>query len=592
MPSTPENNRSSLLLVEDCFASQDARFLETLRGVHSAKWLASFADRWKKDPRPWARQQILAYLDLPLNCPGHQPIVKRLFKQAEENKDHELMGAFLAAFDTLVRRLRHQHWRWDRNTRQSYAIERLATPRNVIPRDGQTYKVTTYDYRARKNVTREEPMRMPRNGRLFTHHTRYYLRRRVWRFFRWLGYRNPAGYPAAIASALKHYRDEDLEKGENILDSWSLLNICFRGSDALIFKPDHIGLAEGHSLAELKATPRFSKAWETHEAARVLHGLIVGAHSQLVRMWAIEMFRRVGKSIELTPEELLALLDHDDEHVQQFGAELFETQAGLEKLSVNTWLELLKTRNLTALASLCAAFEKHVSGERLTLAQCIELTCVKPAPVARLGFRFLQARQISPDVISALAALTSAQCPVIAGEVAAWALARLGTAETYNLNAVSRFFDSLLSETRAAAWAWLVAEGSLGYRDAALWSRLAETPFEDLRLKMVDELERRERRPDPDRLAQVWSAVLLGVHRGGRQKAKAVRQIAEAIAAEAGRVPALLPVLAVAVRSVRGPEMRIGLAAVMTLLAQRPELAEAVREKLPELKFTAEAATT
>jgi len=580
-----------MLLVEDCFASQDARFLESLRGVTSAKWLAGFADRWKKDPRPWARQQILAYLDSPLSCPGHQPIVKRLFKQAEENKDTELMGAFLAAFDTLVRRVRRQKWHWDRATRQSYTTERLATPRDTVPLDGRTRTVSTYDYRARKMLTRQEPMRMPRHGRLFSHRTRYYLHRRVWRFFRWLGYRQPADYPAAIAPALKHYRDEDLEKGENILDSWSLLNICFRGSDALIFEPDHIGLAEGHSLAELKAAPRFAKAWETPEAARVLHGLIVGAHSQLVRMWAIEMFRRAGKSLELTPEELLALLDHADERVQQFGAELFETQSGLEKLSVTKWLELLRTKNLTALASLCAAFEKHVTGERLTLAQCIELTCVRPVPVAKLGFRFLQARPISSDVTSALAALGSAQCAVIAGEITTWALVRLGTAEAYNLNAVSRFFDSLLAETRAAAWTWLVAEGSPGYRDSELWSRLAETPFEDLRLKMVDELERRARQPDPDRLAQVWSAVLLGVHRGGRQKAKAVRQIAEAIAAEPTRAPALLPVLAVAIRSVRGPEMRAGLASVMTLLAQRPELTEAVRTKLPELKFTTEAAT-
>lgn len=580
-----------MLLVEDCFASQDARFLEALRGVTSAKWLASFADRWKKDPRPWARQQIFAYLDLPLSCPGHQPIVKRLFKQAEENKDTELMGAFLAAFDTLVRRVRRQKWHWDRATRQSYTTERLATPRDTIPLDGQTRTVSTYDYRARKMITRQEPMRMPRHGRLFSQRTRYYLHRRVWRFFRWLGYRQPADYPAAIAPALKHYRDEDLEKGEHILDSWSLLNICFRGSEALAFKPDHIGLAEGHSLAELKAAPRFAKAWETPEAARVLHGVIIGAHSQLVRMWAMEMFRRVGKSLELTPVELLALLDHEDERVQQFGAELFETQSGLEKLSVTTWLDLLRTKNLTALATLCAAFEKHVTGERLALAQCIELTCARPVPVAKLGFRFLQARSISPDVTPALAALASAQCAVVAGEIATWTLARLGTAEAYNLNAVSRFFDSLLPETRAAAWTWLVAEGSLGYRDSALWSRLAETPFEDLRLKMVDELERRERQPDPDRLAQVWSAVLLGVHRGGRQKAKAVRQLAEAIAAEPARSPALLPVLVVAIRSVRGPEMRVGLASVMTLLAQRPELIDAVRANLPELKFTTEAAT-
>jgi len=580
-----------MLLVEECFTSQDAGFLKALRGITSAKLLAPFADRWKKDPRPWARQQIFAYLDQPLSCPGHQPIVKRLFKQAEENKDTELIGAFLVAFDTLVRRVRKQRWRWDRESRQSYTIEELITPRNVIPRDGQTRKFSSYDYNARRMTTTQVPVPIPRNGRLFTFRTRYYLRRRAWRFFRWLGYARPAEFPAAIAPALRRYDDEDLEKGENILDSWALLNICFRGSNALQFGPAHVGIVEGHSLAELKASPRFARAWETPEAARVLHGLIVGARSQLVRMWAMEMFRRVGTSLELTPEELLALLDHPDEQVQQFGAGLFETQGGLEKLPVSTWLDLLRTKNLTALATLCVAFEKHVTGERLTLAQCLELCRAKPVPVARLGFRFLQARPISPEMTLSLAALAGAQCPAFADEMAAWALARLGTEEVYNVNAVSRFFDSLLSETRAAAWEWLIVGNSPAYRDAELWSRLAETPFEDLRLKLVDRLALRLLRPDSDRLAQVWCAVLLGVHRGGRQKAKAVRQLMEAIAAEPARAPALLPVIAVAIRSVRGPEMRAGLAAVMTLVAQRPELADAVREKLPELKFQTEAAT-
>jgi AmiR/NasT family two-component response regulator len=78
---------------------------------------------------------------------------------------------------------------------------------------------------------------------------------------------------------------------------------------------------------------------------------------------------------------------------------------------------------------------------------------------------------------------------------------------------------------------------------------------------------------------------LLGVHRGGRQKAKAVQQIAQAIVADPARVESLLPVLAVAVRSVRGPETRAGLAAVVSLVEAQPQLTDAVRRHLPELKF-------
>jgi hypothetical protein len=182
--------------------------------------------------------------------------------------------------------------------------------------------------------------------------------------------------------------------------------------------------------------------------------------------------------------------------------------------------------------------------------------------------------------------LAKAESPAVAGEIATWALARVGTAETYQLDPVSSFFDSLVQETRDAAWAWLVTGNSPGYRDAVLWSRLAETPFDDLRLKLVDHLALRAKRPDSDRLTPVWCAVLLGVHRGGRQKAKAVRQLAEAISAEPAKAATLLPVLSVAIRSVRGTEMRAGLAAVMTLVAQRPELASAVQKQLPELKFS------
>jgi len=68
MPA-PAYQRGRILLAEEYFASENALFTETLRAVSQPKALAAFADRWKKDPRPWARQQILAYPALPLNCP-------------------------------------------------------------------------------------------------------------------------------------------------------------------------------------------------------------------------------------------------------------------------------------------------------------------------------------------------------------------------------------------------------------------------------------------------------------------------------------------------------------------------------------------
>src|SRR5258706_1410733 len=213
MPA-PGNERGQMLLAEEFFANENPAFLETLRRVSQPKTLAGFADRWKKDPRPWARAQILTYLAQPLNCPGHQPVVKHLFKHAEENRDHELMAAFLVAFDRHVRREIRTKRRWDFRARTATEEEKLVTPRDVIP--------LKLDRAARNPATGEVisfGVRTPGKAKLFKYRTRYYLRRRAWRYFRWLGYRDPAVYVASVVRALTSYEDADLQRGENILDS-------------------------------------------------------------------------------------------------------------------------------------------------------------------------------------------------------------------------------------------------------------------------------------------------------------------------------------------------------------------------------------
>ena len=96
----------SPLVLDEYFAAGDDRFLTALRDFHEPKKLASIADKWKKDHRPWARGQIFDYLDLPMNAAGHETVVKRIFKWAEEQKDDELMSALAVAFDRVVRRVR------------------------------------------------------------------------------------------------------------------------------------------------------------------------------------------------------------------------------------------------------------------------------------------------------------------------------------------------------------------------------------------------------------------------------------------------------------------------------------------------------
>jgi len=576
-----------MMLAEEYFANEGDLFLETLRRVSQPKSLAALADRWKKDPRPWARNQILAYLAQPLNCPGHQPIIKRFFKHAEENKDHELMAAFLVAFDRHVRRQIRTKQRWDSRSRTAYEEEKLVTPRDVIP--------LKPDRSARNPATGEVisfGVRTPRGAKLFKYRTRYYLRRRAWRYFRWLGHRDPAAYLGAIVNALAAFEDTDLQRGENILDSWALMHACFGEHDALEFGATHIQLKDGRTLGELSPAPMFPAVWKRPEAAPNVLALVTHTRARLVRLWATQLFQREHAAFAVPLETILALLEHEEADVQQFGAKLLESSSSLATLPVASWLKLLQTKNEEALQRICDAFGKHVSSDRLDLAQCVALACVRPVPVARLGQRYLKERVISSSVDrEQIAELANTKCPAVAAELTAWALGILGKPENYSVEQVIRFFDSMVSETRMAAWTWLLND-SPGLPDPSLWSRLAETPHDDLRLRVVDYLQRQTEVPgaDPNQLESVWRSVLLGVHRGGRQKAKAVQQIAHAIVENPARVESLLPVLAVAVRSVRGPEARAGLAAVVSVVEAQPQLAEAVRRFLPELRLAEVAA--
>ncbi|HVT79898.1 MAG TPA: hypothetical protein VHM90_04520, partial [Phycisphaerae bacterium] len=279
----------SFLLLDEYFAAGSDAFVGELMKVVDARKLAGLADRWKVDPRPWARQKIFEYLDKPLATPGHNVLVKRLFKEAEKRRDSELMGAFLHAFDVLVRRQRRMKWRWDSTTRQSWREEELFAPKDNLlppqpPRIAQNPKTL-------EKVPVPGRLRMRKNGRLFSYRTRYYLRRRAWRYFRFLSYRAPAEFPGAIGPALARYTDADLAKGEHILDSWCLLNACFRKHPALEFTPSHVRLVEGHTLNELTPAPK-QQAWMQPAAGEALWTLLSAAQSRLVRVWAIQLLRQ------------------------------------------------------------------------------------------------------------------------------------------------------------------------------------------------------------------------------------------------------------------------------------------------------------
>ena len=262
----------------------------------------------------------------------------------------------------------------------------------------------------------------------------------------------------------------------------------------------------------------------------------------------------------LTVEILLRCFDHEDEEVQQFGAELLRELPDLARLPTATWFTLFKTRNILALETIVALFREHVPPLSLSLSQSVDLAIERSAPVARLGLWLLEQREISSaEDLAAIVRLSHARGGGRREGVADLALKILGDPAHYNVERVIPFFDSLLRETRDGAWSWL-GPRSAGYNDSALWSRLLETPYDDARLQLVAVLEQRSRLPgtSTDQLAPLWCGVLLNIHRGGRQKLTALRQISDALIDDPAQAAMLLPVLAVAIRSVRLPETRGG----------------------------------
>lgn len=582
----PADPPASALLLDEFFDSEDDGFLGALCAERDYGRLARFAARWARDPRAWARRQMEAYLALPMRHPAHQPLVRRLFLAAEAAADDAMMAHFMVAFDRTVRRERRTSWRWDYRTSQSFQTEEIVTPSNQMPRVleqtvnpifGKPYKVAT-------------PIRPAH--RLFNYASRYYLRRRAWRYFRKMGYARPDAYPAAAAAALKLYSDADFEKGENILDNWGLLNLGYRHAAALEFTAKKVRLREGKAIADLAPAPKFPSLWSAETAFAPLCDVALRGGARLVRLWAMALIRahHAAAAAAMKPEEFGEFLLHRDAELQQFGLDLLKAAAEKQPIAAETWLGLLKAEAPGALAGICELMEKHLSPASLDFDQCLKLACARPAPVARLGLAFLKAQNAAGKE-AVLAGLARAECETHAYDIAAHGLAVACSAKAYRPELAAAFFDSRSLGCRRAAWDWLAALDSPGKDDPALWSRLAESPYDDVRQRLIRELEARAAAAPATAadLAPVWAAVLLGIHRGGREKPAAVRQVADAIARDpAAEAPRLLPVLTVAVRSIRAPEHRAGLAAIAALLAQRPDLAESIAASIPELKLTSD----
>lgn len=607
-------------LAEELFERGDAGFVDELRRVTDAERLGAFAARWLADRRPVARQFLFEYLGQPLNAYRHEPLVKRLFKQAQAAGNDEVMAAFLVLFDRSIRKAkrRRNEYQYKQFSDYADAERQIALWRaqgfDVHPAREVSGRIYVNAHRTREiviapaNTTMFRPQgaaakkpappvpaRELQRRRLFTPRTRKYLRRRAWRYFRNLGKNHPERYVPAVAAALRRFTDADAPDGIALLDNWSLVHILFHDSAALIAKSAGWELRQGHILDELSPAPAFEALW-LQSPGRVFD-LVSVADCRPIRVWAVKLLEtREPLRRALSVESLFGLFGHADPAVVTFAAGALRTMPGVESVAIDRWLALLDSDDPQVLELVCGLMTERLGPERVSVADAVRLARSRPLSVAKLGFAWLRAKSLTAsEDEAAVRTLADAECESLRPEIIRWLKEVMRASQRFEPVRVLDLLDSRFADVRAQGWQWLAAEPALR-DDPAVWARLLESPYDDVRLPLVADLEERVARggpapatrgADPALVRFLWASVLLNVHRGGRVKPSVVGQVAARLLGHPQESNQLLPILAVALRSVRGPEFRAGLAAVVRLTRARPELAATVRQTFPELEMSA-----
>jgi hypothetical protein len=431
--------------------------------------------------------------------------------------------------------------------------------------------------------------------RLFSVHTRYYMRRRAWRYFHQLGKQQSDRYLGGIVEALRQYTDEDAADGLALLDNWGLVHALFHACPALKAQTNGWTLAEGHSLAELAPAPAFETLWL--KSAAPLVELMKSARCRPVRQWSIRMLRQhFPRALSGLPlSELLELLAHDDSELSQLAADALRQSTELNTLSASRWFELLDSANPQALDVLCELMQQKLSPGAVNFQQAVELACRRPLPVARLGLWLLGAQPVTSNDYALLFSLAEAEAEPVRPELVRWARSQWSAAATFQTDWVLELLDSRHADVRVEGWQWFESEPRAA-EDVSLWRRLLESPYDDIRLKLIERLEERVSRSgaaavdgkqlDAELVRFLWATVLLNVHRGSRVKPRVVEQIIKRLQRRPEEAGELLPILAAAVRSVRGPEFRAGLSGLIQLIEHRPELEPKIQSEFPELELS------
>jgi hypothetical protein len=547
---------SSTLLLDELFAAGDPRAADEVLGCAAERRLAELAEPWLNDTRPPMRRALLAYVDDGCDRYNHKGLVKRLFKLAERRYDDELMAHFLVAFDRLSRRHVVDGARWSKGgivRRRGLASDPLV-PERLAP--GQA---------------------SPR----FTRATRRYLARRAFRYFRAIGHIDPARYGHGVRAALALYEDAHLDTPARLLDAWGLLHVLYAWSPVLERNPRGIRVAEGAQIAALEPAPYFPAAWRGVRDELFELGAV--ARSRTVRAWTVAWLKKEYAAelggVSLAVLRPLLASPHDE--AARFGAELLAKATGLETLPVGDWLALLSIENLEALPLVCAAFETHVAPARLTLAQCTELALSRAARVADLGLRWARDKSTGDADLAGWARLAEAPVEAVRVEGTRWLVEHLDRAPARRGAVLRDLLDSRFADVRALAIAYADARhAELGL---PLWLSLLESPYDDVRALVVEHAAAWQAEAGPDEMRHLAATVILAVHRGSAAKQSILRRMADRLAARPDEADRLLPVLSLALRSVRAPERTGALLAVARASLADVSLREAVARHFPEL---------
>ena len=190
----------------------------------------------------------------PLNSPRHEPLVKRLFKFADNAGDDAVMAHFLVALDRTIRRRRGRSATLQLpDARVSSSTRRSSMPPDTtLPRDDRLLLAA---------VVRAEP-RAVRRGEVPVLGADAALPPppRVAVLPQTRQASNPDRYVPAVCTALKLYTDADMPDGLALLDNWGLVHILFHHSPTIDATPTRVARRAGRAAVATPARPDVPQA--------------------------------------------------------------------------------------------------------------------------------------------------------------------------------------------------------------------------------------------------------------------------------------------------------------------------------------------